>query len=561
MKSGSRLPKFKFKLATLLMLGFVFIERPYAFAQSWTSTNLSNNWTSVAISAGGRQIAAASYLGGIYTSTNGGTNWTDAGVLEPGRAVLAAAANGSNLVAAFFDGNIYTSPNWGANSNWVQSGAPLNYWNCLAASADGSKIVAGTSPGLIYGSGDSGATWTGLSAPMDFWQSVASSASGSNLLAASHSGYVYSSTNAGSTWNELAIAMGATNAIASDTICLSVVYTNLNISALNTNKFITNLFNPILTIPPVAVSTDNFIVNDGFGVNLTGTAATGTNVMTVGLTVDAQGSNVLDVNPLIMDTLGRVGAAVPAGITNSFLANLTIPGGTGIFNTNGVLQTNLVSILNTNVSGISLFITNVLNVEVAIANLPQSWSSVASSADGNHVAAAANGGLIYTSTNAGATWGPADLPNTNWSAVAVSADGDYLAAAAAGGLLYTSPNGGLSWVAANVSAANWSALAVSADGSVQTGTAYGGAVYFDDQVVSPPVPRIVSITDTGGEITVYFTTINGAIYTLYSTNSAGLGGAVTNWLPVSSLAGDGGTDYLSGTASNLDCFYRVGAHH
>lgn len=572
----------------LVMSGLLLMPAARASAQVWTSTNLLGNWTSVAMSADGSKIAAASYLGGIYTSTNGGTNWESAGMPEPGRPVLAASANGSNLVAAFFDGHIYTSSNWGANSNWVQSGAPANYWNCLAASADGTRLVAGAFPGLIYSSTNSGETWTGLTAPWDFWQSAASSASGSNLLVASHFGYIYGSTNAGNTWNELAVAVGGTNIIASDRLYLSVVYTNLNPTATDTNLFITNKFNPVLTIPALAVSTNTIGASDSLGIDLTGINATGTNVMTVAFSVNEQGSNAFAANPLITGSLGRVGGAGPSGVTEPLVTRLAIPDGTGLFNTNGAVNTNLVSVLNTNVSGITLFVTNVLNLEVAIGNLPQSWSDVASSADGSRLAAACavglsytnvgstytnagiiytnagfaytNGGLVYTSDNSGATWTAADLPGTNWSAVTISADGSHLAAVAGGGALYTSSDGGSTWVVANVPAANWSDVALSGDGSVQVVAAYGGVLYFDPQLVALLVPQIVSFSHAAGATTVYFTTLNGATYTLCFTNSSGLGACLTHWPVAASLTGDGGTDHLTDTNSRPCSFYRVGAH-
>ena len=565
MKSRSHWPKITFRYITLaVMFAFLMVPGKSALAQSWKSTNILGNWTSVAVSGSGSDIAAAAFLGSIYTSTNGGTNWISAGALEPDRPVLAASENGSNLVMAYFDGNIYTSPDWGANTNWVESAAPVEPWNCLAISGDGSRVVAGTYPGLIYASTNGGETWAQSSAPYDFWQSVASSASGSNLLAASHSGYVYESTNAGITWNELAIDVGGTNVIASDMLYLSVIYTNLNPTEVNTNQFITNLYNPILTIPATAVSSNNIVVSDGVALGLTGFNATGTNIMAVDLAVDVQGSNVLDVNPLITDALGRVGSAGPISIANPYLANLAIPNGTGVFDTNGVLNTNLITVLNTNISGISLFVTNVLNVEVAIGNLPQSWSAVASSADGSHLAACVNGGGIYTSTDYGVTWTVANVPITNWLDVAISADGYYLTAVAnngTNGLRYTSSNGGLNWVGTNVPSVKLSGIALSGDGSVQAAVAYPGGIYYVHQVVTPPVPKIVSITRGSGNTSVYFTTVSGATYTLYYTNTTGLATFVTNWPSASSLTGDGGTDHLSDGAIDASRFYRVVAHH
>src|SRR5256885_1783813 len=88
------------------------------------------------------------------------------------------------------------------------------------------------------------------------------------------------------------------------------------------------------------------------------------------------------------------------------------------------------------------------------------WVSVASSADGSKLVAAAKFdqagnpvGLIHTSTNSGATWTQTSAPSNSWSSVASSADGSKLVAATTefdqagnpAGLIYTSTNSGATW--------------------------------------------------------------------------------------------------------------------
>src|SRR4030095_889897 len=77
-----------------------------------------------------------------------------------------------------------------------------------------------------------------------------------------------------------------------------------------------------------------------------------------------------------------------------------------------------------------------------------SWSAVASSADGRKLVAVAHhdsrgpGNLcpIYTSSDYGATWITTSAPLNGWSCVAYSADGTKVAAA--GSVIYTSLNSG-----------------------------------------------------------------------------------------------------------------------
>jgi len=84
-------------------------------------------------------------------------------------------------------------------------------------------------------------------------------------------------------------------------------------------------------------------------------------------------------------------------------------------------------------------------VQTSAPNEP--WTSIASSADGNKLAAVALDGGIYTSTNSGQTWiQETNAPITNWVAVASSCDGNKLVALVGGGGSF--PNGGI-WTSTN----------------------------------------------------------------------------------------------------------------
>ncbi|HTR41771.1 MAG TPA: sialidase family protein [Pseudomonadales bacterium] len=105
------------------------------------------------------------------------------------------------------------------------------------------------------------------------------------------------------------------------------------------------------------------------------------------------------------------------------------------------------------------------------------WGSVASSADGTHLFAAApfystsGPGGLYISTNSGAKWMTNNLPALYWSSVASSADGRTLVAVASagaggtpGGGIFSTTNGGISWITTNFNNANPWGVAMSADG-------------------------------------------------------------------------------------------------
>jgi hypothetical protein len=113
------------------------------------------------------------------------------------------------------------------------------------------------------------------------------------------------------------------------------------------------------------------------------------------------------------------------------------------------------------------------------------WVSVASSADGTRLVAAANVGItagpayvtlpgpIYISTNSGATWVQAtNVPASAWGAVASSADGIKLFAAvgrlSAGGSpgrIYASMDGGITWTQTSAPSNDWVSIASSAGGN------------------------------------------------------------------------------------------------
>jgi hypothetical protein len=106
------------------------------------------------------------------------------------------------------------------------------------------------------------------------------------------------------------------------------------------------------------------------------------------------------------------------------------------------------------------------------------WGSVASSADGTKLVAAAQtpSGVIYTSTNSGGTWMSNNVPDENWLSVASSADGSFLAAVAPT-VVCTSANFGQTWTTNNVPAYYWSSVAASSDGSRLVAVAATGQIY------------------------------------------------------------------------------------
>lgn len=105
----------------------------------------------------------------------------------------------------------------------------------------------------------------------------------------------------------------------------------------------------------------------------------------------------------------------------------------------------------------------------------RNWTDVASSSDGSRLVATVDNtgsGLIYVSTDSGATWTASGSPNSGWKSIAGSADGLRLVAAASA--IYTSTDGGASW---NLSASlQVSTVDSSSNGLVLTAVSHNSLV-------------------------------------------------------------------------------------
>jgi hypothetical protein len=173
------------------------------------------------------------------------------------------------------------------------------------------------------------------------------------------------------------------------------------------------------------------------------------------------------------------------------------------------------------------------------------WSSIATSADGTHLIAAAQYAGIYISSDSGTSWTRASsgLPggSIGWNAVASSADGSKLVAAALGsaGGIFVSGNSGATWTACNAPKETWQCLASSANGvnltavalydtsypanpgPVYTSTNSGGSWKLDNVptanwrtvVSSADGTRLVAMGSTGGLGPVYISTDAGRTWT------------------------------------------------
>lgn len=182
-------------------LGSLLLLPPPLPAQSWVATSASGQrWTSLAASADGNQLAAASQSGALYLSLNGGAKWTPAHIPSQPWNAVASSADGTTLLAVANPGALYLSTNSGAA--WTAVPDSTNAWFAAAASSDGTRLVAAANNAGIFTSADAGATWTAsLLATNWHWQATACSADATTLVAAVDPGLLFVSTNGGAEWS------------------------------------------------------------------------------------------------------------------------------------------------------------------------------------------------------------------------------------------------------------------------------------------------------------------------------------------------------------------------
>jgi hypothetical protein len=463
-----------------VLSGDGLIYRSTNSGTSWYATSApSDNWKSIACSSDGTRLVAAvdisvnTNAGLIYVSTNSGSTWMQTRTGN-GFTSVASSADGARLVAAdpcacLWNGfecigfccctldnqQIYVSTNSGAT--WTASGAPAARWQSVVSSADGLTLAAAYtftfSPGGVSLSQDGGANWATAGLDGHSWTAISCSADGQRLVAASLNGqlttlpYVgpwHTATAPATSWAAVTSSGDGKKLVATDG---AQIYrsTDSGISWSMTSapfQFCSSILSSGDGTRLVAVTSTspNYIytsTNSGTtwtGTNLPQTAAATYTLYSLGMSADGARLVASAAYGQLYTSTNFGAAFIPTGPTNL-------------------------------------------------------WSSVASSADGIRLVATSQSvnlgdGLIYVSTNSGASWTPTSAPATNWTLVASSADGTQLVAVGGyfygdvvccqfQGLIYISRDSGASWGTTTAPLEAWNSLVSSADGTRLVAVAYG----------------------------------------------------------------------------------------
>ena len=277
------------------------------------------------------------------------------------------------------------------SASWVDVGSAVS-WETNAMSADGTKHFAAGSGTFIHRSLDSGQTWTQHDLQRT-WRTIRATVDGTRVYAIEGLGAasrLYTSLDSGANWTPgTTVASMSSLAISSDGTYVAVttspgqIYTSTNSGVSFTPRDISRQWAGI-------ASSSN-------GLNLVATV-NGGQIYTstdAGVTWTPRESS-------------RNWGRVASSSDGSVLAALTgISGGLFVSTDYGVTWTQRLS-LGQNVLGLAI------------------------SADGRKIAAAVNGGLIYLSSDYGLSWNsPPKI--AGWVSIASSADGNVMAAVAFGG--------------------------------------------------------------------------------------------------------------------------------
>ncbi|MDB6036067.1 MAG: hypothetical protein JWM16_6405, partial [Verrucomicrobiales bacterium] len=388
-----------------------------------------------------------------------------------------------------------------AGGQFTRVSVPSNYWSGVASSADGSRLAA-VNQGGIWLSTNSGATWTQSGAPAARWSSIASSADGSRLAAAVLGGALWRSTDSGATWTKGIYGQSVGSQMVANWSSIASSADGLRLVAVENG------------------GAGGYDGGDGIYISTDGGAIWGKAQAPFYGSWHCVATSA-DGNRLIVGTAGTGGIWI---------------------STNGGFNWT-----QTSAPGIGVGVT---------------WSSIASSADGQRLVAGQGNGGVFLSPNGGATWTQSSAPFSlqyNYGSVASSADGTRLVAALAGPNLFSvrSTDGGKTWSQFGVPLEGFTSVASSADGSriaATAGNATYNGVYTSAGAVSALLPgttyhfRLVSFNSAGSS--------QGADLTF---TTAGIAPMVTT-LPANNITASNAT--LNGTVDpggvNTTAYFKYG---
>jgi photosystem II stability/assembly factor-like uncharacterized protein len=177
----------------------------------WTARDVTRSWISVASSADGNKLVAATNAGAILTSVDAGITWVARNVPSQWWRKVVSSADGNILYAAYdwtsgYGAGVYASRD--AGQTWIEILSGLTFFTDLSVSADGQKVFVVSELLYLNTSVDGGQTWSQRDYSLigDIPWAVASSAQADRLALGLFGNYVSVpnlrlSSDLGATWS------------------------------------------------------------------------------------------------------------------------------------------------------------------------------------------------------------------------------------------------------------------------------------------------------------------------------------------------------------------------
>lgn len=476
---------------------------PLGAQMSINSTN--NNWREIAMSKDGRiQIVALNNT--LLTSLDFGANWYNLSATTfPNNITAFSCSYDGTFQVVITSTNAYLSTDGGYKFNSLTIPTPplpdiIGTLINTKLSGNGSIILISTTTGIFrntnYGRTDSWQYVPKINNIID----MSISSTGMIVTLLQNNGLIYTSFNYGQSYSELYTGLIQTTTLKNNenrnwsSICMSINGTNQYFATNGNNGFISNC-------TFVRANTDEELLNIAYNAPVTSSYNYDTslaNIATSGSTnwiqVDSSENGGCRV---VISSTGRI-IILRSGVNDSFgnpvYNDMSIP--TNVVDRNwtslSVSRNDASSILLTERKGLIYRLSNfgstwsiLYNKITDFSTSGAYWSSIAQSANGRFITAAAFNDCLYSYINnnwiqltATSVNNPNPFPLiSKWVSVTMSSSGQNQTAVIYNGPIYISSSFGNNWIA-NSLVKNWCSVAISADGKTQLAATEDEYVYI-----------------------------------------------------------------------------------
>jgi len=396
------------------------IWRSSNFGAIWTELlpRIEQFWDDITSNSSGQYLAACVDSGSIWRSSNFGVSWHEVANTNTGTRWKSITSNSSGeyMVVCALNGRIWRSINYGVN--WTQLDAPSGsrQWRSIASDDSGQNLVACVSGGNIWRSNDFGESWTESTTSIQTWSGITTNSLGQYMAACVDLGSIWRSNDYGESWLEVANTSGRLwKSITSDGTGQYMAACASSGSIWMSNNYgVTwrNYIPPATTMP-----------------------ATTRPATTIPATTPIAPTTILSPSTLAMlprrtnfnltwKCVTSDGTKITAG-TDRGLYTSTDSGRTWDPTYTG--KSDWVSIAS-GVNGTLIGVSQGALYGLNVSNVPASFVSIASNGEGDRLAACAQPGYIYKSSDYGVSWIPSYSVNKAWKSITSNGTGEYLAA-------------------------------------------------------------------------------------------------------------------------------------